>query len=446
MRVLGVLLLTLSSVTPASSVFVIIPGLIQQAGTGAFLSLLAAALVALAMAVVYAELASAFPNAGGEYALIGRSLSPFAGFVMMGMIGLTSSLIPAFLALGIGPYLAGIWPAVPSVPIAAVILAAATGFGILNIRVNAWVTGTFLLVEILALLVLTGLGFAHPARSVGDLLHPVMLSGDLLVPTPAALIGLATAVAVFAYNGFGAAVYFSEEMHDAPRHVARTILWALVLTLGFEFVPTTAVLIGAPSLQDLLASASPFDDFIVATGGHFLGIAVDLGIALAIVNAVIAAVLVNARLFYASGRDRIWPERINEALTRVHPQFHSPSIATLAVGAIGVAACFIPFSFLLVLIGTSVVVIYALLCLGAIAGRATGRTAHAAYRMPLFPLPPVMGLLALTYILYANAIDPEIGRPSLIATASILAVASVYCWVMRRRRGADWAPAPVPVA
>ncbi len=52
MKVTGVLLLTLSAVTPASSVFVVIPGVIGQAGTGAFISLAAAALVALAMALV----------------------------------------------------------------------------------------------------------------------------------------------------------------------------------------------------------------------------------------------------------------------------------------------------------------------------------------------------------------------------------------------------------
>ena len=69
MKVVGALLLTLSSVTPAASVYVIIPGILQQAGTGAFLSLAAAALVGLAMAFVYAELASAHPLAGGEYAI-----------------------------------------------------------------------------------------------------------------------------------------------------------------------------------------------------------------------------------------------------------------------------------------------------------------------------------------------------------------------------------------
>ena len=150
MKVTGVLLLTLSAVTPASSVFVVIPGIIGQAGTGAFISLAAAALVALAMALVYAELASAFPHAGGEYAMLGRTLGPFVGFVFMGMNLVGSTLAPAVLSLGASDYVAAIWPNVGRVPFAVGIVASSMLLGILNIRLNAWVTGVFLLVEVLA--------------------------------------------------------------------------------------------------------------------------------------------------------------------------------------------------------------------------------------------------------------------------------------------------------
>ena len=106
MKVFGVLLLTLSAITPASSAFVIIPGIIQQAGTWALISLAAAALVATAMAFVYAELASAWPLAGGEYAMAGRTLGPFAGFVLMGSIAVASNLALTVGARG-GVYIGG---------------------------------------------------------------------------------------------------------------------------------------------------------------------------------------------------------------------------------------------------------------------------------------------------------------------------------------------------
>jgi amino acid transporter len=439
MKVLGTLLLTLSAVTPAASVYVIAPGVIQTAGSGAFLSLAVAAVVGLAMAFVYAELGSAHPIAGGEYALIGRTLGPLTGFAYMGANTVGGVLPVATLSLGASDYLHAVWPAAQPLPIALAIVVFATLMGVLNIRTNAVVTGVFLAVEIGVLIVLASLGLLHPARSLAEVaLHPMALTPAGLGPATISAIGLATTVSVFAYNGFGAAVYFSEEVVGAPRRVATTILWALALTVAFEFIPITGVLMGAPDLKALILSPSPFSDFVSTRGGRALSVAVSLGVALAIVNAVIAIGLVNARFFFSSGRDRAWAGPVNAALTRIHPRFQSPWVATLLAGALALATCFIPFHVLLVLNGTWVVAIYTLLCLGAIAGRISGATAHGAYRMPLYPVAPVLGLVTLGYVVYANWIDPEIGRPSLIATVAMLAISAVYCLIMRRRRGPGW--------
>jgi len=81
------------------------------------------------------------------------------------------------------------------------------------------------------------------------------------------------------------------------------------------------------------------------------------------------------------------------------------------------------------------VVMYLLLCLGVIAGRLTGATAHAAYRMPLFPLAPAFALLALGYVIYANWIDPDVGRPSLMVSLALIVIATTYFLLLRRGRG-----------
>lgn len=430
------LLLTLSVVTPASSLFVIIPGVIQQAGTGALWALLAAALVALCMAFVYAELASAFPLAGGEYAMIGRALGPLFGFSLMGANVVGSTLGPAVLALGASAYVSALWPGVHAVPFALAIMVGSTLVGLFNIRLNAWVTGVFLIVECLALMVLAALGFSHVHRGLGDLLlHPAVLDGGALKPASAATIGLATAVGVFAYNGFGCAVYFAEEMQGASRGVARAILWALALTLAFEIVPTLAVLMGAPNLRGLLSSESPFTDFVLQTGGRTMSTVMGLGVALSIINSAIATLLINARFLFSSGRDRIWHGALNAALTRLHPRFDSPWMASLIAGATAMAACFIPFHLLLVLNGAGIVILYGLLCVAVITARRRGRSAHAAYHMPLFPAAPVLALAALLYVVYANWIDLDVGRPSLLINSAMLAASALYFLALRRLRG-----------
>jgi len=435
MGVRGILLLTLSAITPACSLFVLVPGIIQQAGTGVFLAMVAAALISLAMGFVYAELASAFPLAGGEYAMIGRTLGPGAGFIFMGMYTIAGMVAPSALALGAGTYLEPLWPEARPIPVALGIVGIGTACAVLNIRLNAWVTGCFLMVEVLALVVLTGLGVVHIRRPILELIHsPLMLDGGVLRPATIGAVALATTVAVYVYNGFGMAVYFSEEMHEAPRRIAKAIFLALAVTVALEFAPLTVVLLGAPNVGRLLASSSPFSLFVKETGGSWLNMAISLGIALAILNAQIALTLMGARFFYSTARDQVWHGVANRALVMVHRRFDSPWVATLLTGAIGGAACFVPFSALLVLTGTCIVVMYALLCIGVIVGRTTGRTAHAPYRMPLFPLAPLSGLLASAYILYANWMDPAVGRPSLIASTVMLLFASAYYLVIRRPR------------
>ena len=438
MRVIGTLLLTLSAVTPASSVFVIVPGVITQAGTGAFLSMVAAAVLAVPIAYVYAELSSAYPIAGGEYCMIGRTVSPAAGFAALGLTIGSNMLSPAVLALGASNYIAVIVPGPNPVAVAVAIIAVTTLLGILHIRTNAWVTGIFLLLELLALAALTMLGLSDIKRPLWELVaHPVMVSEQTLHPTPLALIGLATTVSIFAYNGYGAAVYFAEEMHEAPRLIARTILWALVITVVTELLPMTAVLVGAPDLPALLASQNPFGDFVATAGGRVLSIVISLSVALAILNAVLATILQNARFFYSTGRDGAWHPRINDAFLVTHGRFHSPWIATLAAGVTSMLMCLLGLQWLLVLTGTGIALIYAAVCVAAIMGRRSGATDHAHYRMPLYPFWPVVGLLALIYVIYTSAIDPDIGQPSLIANVAIMALSLGYYAIVLRRKG-DW--------
>jgi len=198
------------------------------------------------------------------------------------------------------------------------------------------------------------------------------------------------------------------------------------------------VLVGAPDLKSLLASQSPFSDFVLARGGRLLSEAISLSIALAIVNAVLATLLQNARFLFSTGRDSAWHSMINDAFTRTHARFRSPWIATLAAGASSVLVCFLGLNMLLVLTGTGIVLTYAGVCIATLAGRHTGATANATFRMQFFPAMPVIGLVALAYILYTNWLDPTVGRPSLFANLFAIALSlAYYVFVLRMRGGWD---------
>lgn len=438
LKMLGTLFITLSAITPASSVFIISPGVVGQAGTGAFWAFAVAGVVGVFMALVYAELSSAFPLSGGEYAITARVLGRLPGFVVLGLILVTQLLVVAVIALGVGTYLAVLFPHLDAAVAAAVTTLLATVLAVFDLKLNAWVTGVFLAIEMTALVVVSALGFFHPKRSLGDLIaHPVAAaaSGSTVTAVGVGTIGAATAVAIFAYSGYGSAVYFGEETKDAPRNIARTILWALAITVLAELIPTTAVLIGAPNLPSLFGADNMMKYFITATSNSTVNDAISLAIAVAIFNAVLAIILVTARMVFSTGRDAAWPSPVSRALAAVHPKFGSPWIATIATGVVSAGFCFANDTFLLVVTSTTLIAVYAALALSSIAGRRNGTTAHAAYRMPAWPVAPVLALGAIGYVVYENFQDPKVGRPSLWTTLGIGVVSAVYYLAVVRRRG-----------
>ena len=94
-----------------------------------------------------------------------------------------------------------------------------------------------------------------------------------------------------------------------------------------------------PPHSGLLNHETPFADFIAKTGGERLRQVINLGVAASIFNALLACIIGWTRVFYSTGRDRLFPEGISRFLVRVHSRFHSPWGAALLLGAISMAAC-----------------------------------------------------------------------------------------------------------
>jgi amino acid transporter len=408
LRVLGNVMITLSSVTPASSVFIIIPALLLTVGTGSFLALLFSAIVGVFMAFCWAELCAAFPIAGGDYAIVWHAfkgrLKPARGPVSMILFALwmdTIVFIPAVIALGTAQYLGVVWSVNTKVAGAVVMLLSA-GLAILRVRVNAVLTGIMLAIEMAALAVLVGLGLAHLHGSRFDNLFHGWAIGNGHGGTTAVTFGAiltATSVAVFAYNGYAAPVNLAEETRGSSRGIAKAILWSLTITVIAEIVPTTAVLLGAPNLDQVTTGDAPMNAFLLATSSSTVNKIISLGITLAIVNAVIAIVIQFGRVLYSSGRDRAWPGPVNKLMSSVSPRFNTPWFGTALVGVCGAVICLtVSLSQIIVLTGATLVLNYGIVAIGALAGRATGATRDSPYRMPLWPLPPLLAIAALGYI------------------------------------------------
>jgi amino acid transporter len=283
--------------------------------------------------------------------------------------------------------------------IGAIVMLVAAGIAILNIRLNAVITGIFLAIELVALAIVTILGITH-AKNWGSLFHPVVgtAHGGLMTVPFTAVLAL-TAVAVFSYNGYANAVNFSEETTGSSKRIARAILWALVITVAAELIPLTFTIVGSPSLAKLTTSAVPMQYFIEATSNKTVYTIVSLGVVIAILNAVIAIILSYGRIFFSSGRDRAWPGPVNGWMTLRSERFRSPWFATAVVGILGAILCLtISLDTLVNLTGASLVADYALIAIASLFARPTGATRNSPYKMPFWPLPPILALASLGYI------------------------------------------------
>ena len=447
LRVIGNVMITLSSITPASSVFIIIPAILLAVGTGSFLALVFSAAVGVAMAFCWGELCAAFPIAGGDYAVVWHAFKgrakPLAGPVSMVLFALwvdTIVFIPAVIALGTAQYLSVIWSVDPKVA-GAVVMVLAAALAILRVRINAWLTGVMLAIEMIALVIVTGLGLAHlHGDRIGQLFHGWVIGNGSggVDPVSLASILAITSVAVFAYNGYAAPVNLSEETRGSSAGIARAILWSLVITVLAELIPTTAVLLGAPNLDQVtngdVSGGSPLNAFLLATSTSTVNKIVSLGITVAILNAVIAIIIQFGRVLYSSGRDRAWPGPVNAWMSSISPGFRTPWFATALVGVLGAILCLtVSLDTIIVLTGATLVLNYALVAVGAIVGRATGATAASPYRMPAWPLPPVLAIAALVYITTKQT------QKSLLVTGITMLVGLVY-WavVIRPQKGRAW--------
>lgn len=401
--VLGVtaaILLTISCITPASSLFIIVPELLATQGSGVVIALVFGLLVSVAVGACYAELGTRTPSSGGEYAMVTHTIGRTLGWLTFALTAALLVVIPPVIALGTADYLSAVADLDRSVT-GAVVMLLATCTAVLDVRANAFVTSCFLALEILAAAVVAYLGFTHAERSVSTLVRPEAIGADgAMSPFTLGILMSGLAVAMFVVNGFGTASYLAEEMLVPRRDVARAVFGSLFVAALVIIVPTAAVVVGAGSLEDL--GVLTFPEFVEGWSGPGVAAAVSAGIALAILNAVIVMVLQNGRVIYASARDKAWPEPVNAALTKLHPRFNTPVLATLAVALPGaLLALLVDIESLLGVTAVMVAAVYLMLALGALAAR---RTPHAGWKMPLWPVAPVVVIAALVYALSQSAV------------------------------------------
>lgn len=442
LNLLGNLALTLSDITPTASLLVVGTAVIATAGTGSVWAYVIGGFIALNVALCMGELGSMFPVAGGLFSIVTRVLGRPIGFLaMLDYIG-QAIFLPASVAFGVGTYINSLDPSLSTKWIAAGMMILVALIAMLDVRLNAVMIGFFLVIEMLVVVMLALAGFVHPHQSLNTLfIHPHMAAGAHgLGPVATSAILAALATALFSVNGYDSAINFSEETEGSASGVGKAVVLACTIGVVFEVIPFIGVSLGASNLPAFLHSSTPLTDVVRTSFGHTWVTITTWGAILAIFNASLAITLQFARVVYASGRDRAWPMPISNALTWVHPRFRMPWVSTALVGVAGAILC-IQSSLISVVTFTSVliIVLYALIAISAIVSRFTQRELERPFRMPLWPVAPVIALVGV-----GIALSQQKGSDLIIVGAIFAGGIIYYVGFLMPRKDRYWSHLVVP--
>lgn len=443
---LEMIFLVFSALSPAMSVFIYGDGVLRMAGTGAVAAVLIGGVIAAIAVYLYAELGSAFPQAGGVYPSLVGVLGAFTAFPYVTMMMVAAPTVLAFGALGFADYVRVLAPDLPQIPIALGCLALSYVVAVMQVRSSALLTGAFLLLEIGALVLLTAIALAHPSRSlVSALTHPIVLSGLVEKPLPLATLGLAVVSAVFTCSGAHWSLYFGEELKDAPRRIGSLIVWIGALAALVIAVPLVLVVLSAPDVTQILGSNTPVVTYMNLVAGPKFTAAVSAVLVIAVFNAMVVGVMGFGRFYYSTGRDGIWPRPVNQLLAHIDAGTRSPMTATILVCLCSAGMMFVGQRTLLVLTSMQNIPEYTLLAIAVLVGRRTGRCG-AGFKAPLHPLIPVLALIVVAGMVYSAFLDRDAGRPALLLVCGLFVASWVYFGLRRNHPSDAWRPTQVKPA
>lgn len=361
---------------------------------------IAGGFISLLGALCYAEIAALKPDAGGEYYFLNEAYGSFPAFIFswgrMTVIQTGSIALAAFilgdyatLLLDLGPYSSSIYAAGAIITV--------TG---LNLYGTAESRGVQNILAAAIVLLLIGLGLA--SFFTGGLEQTLATKQAWSFPSTEAA-GSAMIFVLLTYGGWNEAAYLSAEIKGVKKNMATVLTVGILLITAIYVLVNSAYIyvLGLEALQNADTVGSNFTEAILGPGG---AVFVTLIVILASLSTTNATVITGARTNYALGRDF----KVLRFLDGWHKERNTPFNALLVQGAIAL---------LLVLLGTfteeavatmvdyTAPVFWLFLFLSTMSifvFRYQYDKSELPYKVPLYPLTPILFLLACGYMLYSS--------------------------------------------
>jgi basic amino acid/polyamine antiporter, APA family len=276
--------------------------------------------VALIGAFVWAELASRYPDVGGQYVYLHRAYHPVVGFLYgIALLFIINGGSLAAVSILFASYVDRSF--VPLGPIgvkvaAATALIALTAINAVGVRAGKWTTNTLMGAKVLGMLALVALAFGRGAAPASHFAAPTTVDFGV------SRLFTALVPILFAYGGWQSCANIAGEIKNPGRNLARANVFGVIvvvilylsLNVAYLWVLTPAEVAASPALAADVARAAAGD-----AGARF----VTLLIVVSSLGFLSVVVLTGARLYYAMATDGL----LVAAAARLHPRYHTPVVA-----------------------------------------------------------------------------------------------------------------------
>jgi basic amino acid/polyamine antiporter, APA family len=355
--------------------------------------------VSLVGALCYAELASTFPNAGGDYHFLRRSFGEKFSFLFawarMSVIQTGSVAILAFI---FGDYVSQMYSLGSYSPMiyAALLITILTGINIIGIQFGTGTQKILTSLQIIGVLaiIVAGIFFA-PAEGATA---AAAASGPSTT-----ILGLAMVFVLLTFGGWNEAAYISAEMRKGKGQIAKALILG-ILVITALYVLVNFAYLNILGLSGVAGSQAVAGDVMRLAFGEGAAWLIGLMVVIAALTSANATIFTGARTNYALGRDfpalkflGQWNDRADAPVNAFLVQW-AIAIALVGLSILtreGIASIIeytAPvFWFFFLMVGISLFVL-----------RRKYPHVERPFRVPLYPVAPAIFCLTSAYLLYSS--------------------------------------------
>jgi APA family basic amino acid/polyamine antiporter len=381
-------------------------------------------------ALTYAELATAYPSAGGDYTFLTRAYGKHVSFLFAwarSTVICTGSI--ALLGFILGDYLSRLYSLgeYSSAVYAAIAMLLLTVINLIGLRGSSRMQNALTLMEIAGVLLVAVAGMTlEPTQPVAAAATSEGASGAL---------GLAMVFVLLTFGGWNEAAYVSAEVRGGHRAVVRTLVVSIgIITLAY-LIFVGSVLHGL-GFEQLKASQAIGVDVIERAFGPVGGQLIGVIVAIAALTSMNSTMIVGARSNYSVAQD--W--QALRFMGQWQGERHAPVVGFLVQAAIALAL--IVFGALekdgfSTMVEFTAPVFWFFFMLSGIALfvlRRKDAGIARPFRVPLYPVLPFVFVCTCAYLFYSSIRHAQSENASYIALAVMASGALVWAVIRRLQR------------